>query len=100
MTGKEALKRIGHLEYGCDYLEKSTPLKVSEEYKTIEKELDELSKYKKAVEILVKELHVIIWFEEDEYFCNRQWLLDGEGTKNITKEEYELLEELMKDAKD
>ena len=122
MTGKEALKRIGHLEYGCDYLENSTPLKASEEYKTIERELDELKeeleiandnlktkqwfndnqfnllmKYKRAFEILKDNIDIELLSNEEDYLCKPVYVLDIYGNKQVdlTQEEYELLEELL-----
>lgn len=58
---------------------------------------DELYKYKRAFEIL-KDSELIHFFKYEE--TDIYEIITGDGTQILTKEEYELLEELMKDAKD
>ena len=67
----------------------------TEEYKAINKDLEELTKYKRAFEILKYEFHLN--YEEDEYFCNKKYFLLSDTNIQLEKEEYELLKELMKD---
>lgn len=57
-------------------------------------DLDELAKYKGAFEILKDRLKIGVCLQDD---YPDGYTLYGGGTKNINKEEYELLEELMKD---
>ena len=66
MTGKEALEKIKNNQH---YREEkkwiiATPLQNTEEYKAINKDLEELTKYKRAFEILKYEFHLN--YEEDE----------------------------------
>ena len=97
MTGKEALENIKNSQHHRE--EKNwiivTPLQNTEEYKTINKEIDELTKYKKAFEIL--NLNITLICKEDEYLCNKKYYLLSDTYTEIEKEEAELLEELMKD---
>lgn len=76
MTGKEALNLLFCTSEGLP------EYKVYECQKILQQDLEKLTKYKRAFEILKeKGLHI-------------SWLFE---TKVITQEEYELLEELMKD---
>ena len=62
----------------------------------LEKRKDkELAKYKRAFEILKRELNIQIFFDNE--WGEPMWVLDGGGNKEITQEEYELLEELLND---
>ena len=64
------------------------------DYNKLEKELDELTKYKRAFEIL--NLNFTLICKEDEYLCNKEYYLLSDTYTKIEKEEAELLEELMK----
>lgn len=103
MTGKEALEKIKNNQH---YREEknwiiATSLQNTEEYKAINKELEELTKYKRAFEILKDILSVhkdtSLNGKVDFYTLYFEGELPYECYKRLTKEEYELLEELMKD---
>lgn len=99
MTGKEALKEIRLVrvyidEFGCE-----VPLKKVKEYKIIENELDELTKYKRAFEILKDRFKFELKINPSEYwleYTDREYGSDHR-CMDLNKEEAELLEELMKD---
>ena len=55
----------------------------------------ELTKYKKGLEIIKKYLNIELVYDEDG--CEPTWFLDSNCGREIEQEEYELLEELMKD---
>ena len=59
------------------------------------KEYKELAKYKRAFEILKDRLMLKIY--EEEYHYKQLYTLESSKEVRIDKEEYELLEELMKD---
>ena len=92
MTGKEALREL--LEIMLYEVRRDDYNYAEEVSKVIEKELDKLTKYKRAFEILKNNCHI------------SNYVVDGVNSgKKITfdvirewydKEEYELLEELMK----
>lgn len=56
---------------------------------------NKLSKYKRAFDILKDKLKIGVCFQDD---YPDGYTLYGGGTKIISQEEYELLEELMSDA--
>ena len=56
---------------------------------------EKLTKYKKAFEVLKDKLNFELVYDE-EYCGDDIWYLDCRSGTEITKEEYELLEELMK----
>lgn len=58
----------------------------------------ELAKYKKALKIIKKYLNIELVYDDDG--CEPTWFLDSNCGREIEQEEYKLLEELMKDAKD
>ena len=84
MTGKEALNLLFCTSEGLP------EDKVYECKKTLGKELEELTKYKMAFEILKRELDI-------RCSDGEVWFFKCIGETDISKEEYELLEELMKD---
>lgn len=96
MTGKEALEEIKYCRAYINELGCEVPLSKIREYKIILKELDELAKYKRAFEIL-KELIVVDKLEgiEKEIIGYEYSVNARPIDKELTKEEYELLEELM-----
>lgn len=110
MTGKEALTM---LETRCRYFAQDE-LEIEETYQArdiLNKKLDELTKYKRAFEILkefndLPPLEEFIYLKEENYYYAEIDEYDDnlETYKTLIytlgKEEYELLEELMKDAKD
>lgn len=53
-----------------------------------------LAKYKRAFEILKEKLNFELVYDE-EYCGDDIWYLDSKSGTEISKEEYELLEELM-----
>ena len=63
--------------------------------KEILKDLEELDKYKRAFEILKKHLNIELVYTDDG--CEPTWFLDANCGREIEQEEYELLEELMKE---
>mgnify|MGYP003557300868 CR=1 FL=1 len=95
MTGKEALAIFKGWELSNPFEKEEVDLnsvryansQLNQEYhniiKTIEKELDKLTKYKRALDIFKR--------------LNGEHLPVYLGIGIISKEEYELLEELMKD---
>lgn len=97
MTGKEALNLLFCTSEGLP------EDKVYECKKILEKELEYLTKYKRAFEILKgllslnkdTSLNGEVDFFYTLYFTGE---LPYECYKRLTKEEYELLEELMRDA--
>ena len=91
MTGKEALEYI-RVNTRYRYV-----LWNNSHIKAVEKELEELAKYKMVFEILKDKLKLRTFYIEDEYFCNKKYALHSDGSVPLTKEEYELLEELMND---
>ena len=84
MTGKEALEyikvntRYRYVGWHVNHIEE------------VRKDLEELDKYKRAFEILKDTL--TLSNRDEEYY------LMGDFYDKITKEEYELLEELMNNA--
>lgn len=64
------------------------------ELETIRKELQKYAKYKRAFEILKEKLNFELVYDE-EYCGDDIWYLDSKSGTEISKEEYELLEELM-----
>ena len=54
----------------------------------------ELTKYKRAFEILKKVLNIDLVYTDEG--CEPTWFLDSNGGREIEQEQYELLEELMK----
>lgn len=84
MTGKEALNLLFCTSEGL------SEYKVYECKKILEKELELLTKYKRAFEIFKRLIN-----DEFTYVDLENGVFDG--TIDITEEEYELLEELMKD---
>lgn len=87
-NGKEALEKIKYLTINepSGYGIYSTQLKDTIHYFIIKKELDELAKYKRSFEIFKgREVQVYPKFDG-----NTQYVI------TLNKEEYELLEELMK----
>lgn len=100
MTGKEALEYIANLLF----MFTSAGRKSGKNYtlkalSTIEDELDELAKYKRAFDILEDKLWIKVQelreWEKEEY--KKEYELITHSTQRfITKKEYKLLEELMK----
>lgn len=98
MTGKEALEYIANLLFMFTSAgRKSGKCYVLKALCKIEDELDELAKYKRAFEILKDRLMLKIY--EEEYHYKQLYTLESSKEVRIDKEEYELLEELMKDEK-
>ena len=64
----------------------------------LEEKIELLTKYKRAFEILKEKLNFEL-VHDDEYCEDEIWYLDSKSGTEITKEEYELLEELMSDGK-
>ena len=106
MTGKEALKEIRLVRVYIDEFGCAVPLKKVKEYKIIENELDELTKYKRAFEILKEYSHLpplekFVYEEDGNYYAARIEEYDVGSDIPVTyhylldKEDYELLEELM-----
>ena len=95
-NGKEALEKIKYLTLNepSGYGVYSTQLKDTIHYFLIKKELDELTKYKRAFEIL-KSTNKITVQKLDYLTIDYLLRVDDLGFK-LTKEEYELLEGLMK----
>lgn len=93
MTGKEALIILSECANGDKKLLFSDSLYLE---RIISKRLEKLEKLERAFEILKHEFNLN--FEEDEYFCNKKYFLRSDTNIQLEKEEYELLEELMKDA--
>jgi hypothetical protein len=97
MTGKEALKYIkGNTRYRYVGWNNS-------HIEAVEKDIDELTKYKKAFEILkdkgifeFKDYTNMIFLQPEDYIWNGDII--EEMFINVNDEEYELLEELMRDA--
>lgn len=87
MKGKEALNLLFCTSEGLP------EDKVYECKKILDKELDELTKYKKAFEVLKNKLKIGVCLQDD---YPDGWTLYGGGTKILSQEEYELLEELLK----
>lgn len=58
---------------------------------------DKLAKYKRAFEILKKHLNIELVYDDDG--CEPTWFLDSNCGREIEQEEYELLEEVLEDAK-
>ena len=56
--------------------------------------IEEKSKYKRALEIIKKYLNIELVYVDDG--CEPTWYLDSNGGREIEQEEYELLEELIK----
>ena len=96
MTGKEALIQVSKscsglaLEFGNLKIGKTD----NEALQTLKEIVQKYDKYKRAFEILKPIINMDNTIEEGgkEY-----WLSDIWGLRKLTKEEYELLEELMKD---
>jgi hypothetical protein len=85
MTGKETLADLYY-----NNLDKFIDIEqTNKQVEIIKKELDELTKYKRAFEILKRELDI---------HCSdgEVWFCKCIGETDITKEEYKLLEELIK----
>ena len=103
MRGKEALKQLEqkYTKYITEWYYMSNMSKEERDrlYKMYDEEIkiidDELTKYKRAFEILKRELNIQIFFDNE--WDEPMWVLDGGGNKEITQEEYELLEELLND---
>jgi hypothetical protein len=95
-NGKEALEKIKYLTLNepSGYGVYSTQLKDTIHYFIIKKELDELAKYKRAFEILKDKFHLDII--ENGYYDCIDLSYDSVNPDNLPKEEYELLEELLK----
>ena len=115
MTGKEETKEI-HIDFKSidkkKIMEESDPITKfrNDIYDMMQKEIirfttplkfeiselnKKLTKYKRAFEILKRELNIQIFFDNE--WSEPMWVLDGGGNKEISKEEYELLEELLND---
>ena len=86
---EETSKIINDIEKGFYEILANNTMRICTTYE------QELAKYKRAFEILIRELNIQIFYDDE--CCEPMWVLDGGGNKEITKEEYELLEELMKD---
>lgn len=115
MTGKEALAIFKGWELSNPFEKEEVDLnsvryansQLNQEYhniiKTIEKELDKLTKYKRAFEILKEILSLnkdkSIDGKVDFYTLYFTGQFPYEIYKRLEKEEYELLEELMSDGK-
>ena len=94
MTGKEALKEIRLVRVYIDEFCCAVPLKKVKEYKIIENELDELTKYKRAFEILKDKLGLEIKNVNNlGRILHKLYYRDDEST--LEQEEAKLLEELM-----
>jgi hypothetical protein len=90
MTGKEALEKL--LDTLKHWQGRNTIFdKIHSKH--ILDELELLEKYKRAFEIL-KDSELIHFFKYEE--TDIYEIITGDGTQILTKEEYELLEELMK----
>lgn len=101
-NGKEALEKIKYLTLNepSGYGVYSTQLKDTMYYFIIKKELDELSKYKRAFEILkdkgifeFKDYTNMIFLKPEDYIWNGDII--EEMFINVNDEEYELLEEVI-----
>ena len=97
MTGKEALRILSECANGEKKLLFSDSLDLE---KIVSKELDELTKYKRAFEILKDKFGIKLSAEYPDSDYNDMHISgDMEYTLNdeiqLTYEEYELLEELM-----
>ena len=92
MTGKEAL----------DYIKVNTRYRYVgwhvNHIEEVRKDLEELDKYKRAFEILKDNINMELICSNHDFLCKPVYALDVYANKQIelTKEEYELLEELMK----
>ena len=86
------------LEFSANEImnEKQNVLELIYQFPKLEKALDELTKYKRAFEILKKKLNFVLVYDE-EYCGDDIWYLDTKSGTEISKEEYELLEELLND---
>lgn len=98
MTGKEALRILCECANGEKKLLFSDSLDLG---RIVSKELDELTKYKRAFEILKEKFEIELDYGYPDSDYNDMFISgDTEYTLNgeiqITKEQYELLEELMK----
>ena len=98
MTGKEALEKIKNNQH---YREEkkwiiATPLQNTEEYKAINKDLEELTKYKRAFEILKEVVNIA---NLDGTYLLSVWVNTLTPICYLKKEQGELLEELMKGEK-
>lgn len=90
MTGKEALEEmLGTLKY---WQGRNTIFDKAQG-DCILKELELLTKYKRAFEILKDRLMLKIY--EEEYHYKQLYTLESSKEVRLEKEEYELLEELM-----
>lgn len=99
MKGKEALKLAQDTILAHNSNNKSSftmKMLYQVEAELNEKE-QELTKYMRAFEILKYEFQLN--YEEDEYFCNKKYFLLSDTNIQLEKEQYELLEELMKSEK-
>ena len=102
MTGKEALDELMETFYElceeCDCNEDMYQKhNLTSPHHIIRKELDELAKYKRAFEILKDTFGLIAYYKS---VSNKVYeITPTNHYKQVTKEEYELLEELMKSEK-
>ena len=104
MTGKEAFEDYKQLYVAKEF--KGGDCAIQKMYEEIiNDKFDELTKYKRAFEILkskeifeFKDYTNMIFLQPEDYIWNGDII--EEMFINVSDEEYELLEELMKDAKD
>ena len=111
MTGKEALDELMETFYElceeCDCNEDMYQKhNLTSPHHIIRKELDELTKYKRAFEILKEELNIELGKEEHTfkdfkdiyyYMSIKPAWQDIKTTFELSQNEYELIEELMRD---
>ena len=90
MTGKEALNLLFCTSEGLP------EYKVYECKKILENELDELTKYKRAFEILGNHMFVPFGLFNERTGKINYYFGTNYSKHKLTKEEYELLEELFK----
>lgn len=100
MTGKEALEYIANLLF----MFTSTGRHSGKNYTLkalckIEDELDELTKYKRALEILKEKLDIRPMKNDKEcwFYFRNTWRNEDSVYMDLTDKEYELLEELIND---
>ena len=97
MTGKEALEELLNT---LKHWQGRNTIFDKMQSDCILKELDELTKYKRAFEILKDKLYITFREIKNTYHINFETKEDLEDFRfGVSKEEYELLEELMKDEK-
>ena len=91
------------LEFSANEImnEKQFVFELMYQFPKLEKKLDELAKYRRAFEILKEKLEIYLgkddYGEFSNFFMNLDYFADVDATIELSKEEYELLEELMKD---